>query len=71
MGQTAPPPAAGEAGALKQLLAEAEKPVRSATDLVRFCTTPGKAASEYCDGYLEGATLIWRFKTACSIPSHS
>ena len=29
--------------------------------MLRLCHASDKAEADYCEGYLEGATLIWRF----------
>ena len=50
---------------LERRRAQAENP-RSATDLVSFCTSADAKEQEYCDGYIDGATLIWKYGTACA-----
>lgn len=50
---------------LEQSLAQAETP-RSASDLVSLCTSADADSLAYCKGYIDGATHIWKYWTACA-----
>jgi len=50
---------------IEKYLETAEYP-RSASDLVGLCSSVDNEKLSYCDGYIEGATHIWKYWTACS-----
>jgi hypothetical protein len=39
---------------------------RSASELVSFCSSVDADELAYCEGYIDGATLIWKLSTACT-----
>ena len=39
---------------------------RLASELFRFCNSSDADRLAYCDGYIQGATYIWKFQHACS-----
>jgi hypothetical protein len=44
--------------------------VRSASDLVGFCTSTNLDRLAYCEGYIELATRSWKYSTACESQTH-
>lgn len=40
--------------------------LRSTSELVRLCTSTDPDRLAYCEGYIEGATHLWKLHTACS-----
>lgn len=39
---------------------------RSTSELVRLCTSTDPDRLAYCEGYIEGATHLWKLNTACT-----
>lgn len=39
---------------------------RSASELVNYCSSDDADELAYCEGYIDGATLIWKLSTACT-----
>lgn len=60
-----PQATAGTPSLLQQLRAKSDKGPMSSEDLLAVCRSTGAEESEYCDGYIDGASLMWRYWTAC------
>jgi len=62
--------ALADENSLEKDLANAVTP-RSASELIKLCTSTDPDRLAYCEGYIDGAMHIWKYSTACQSPTIS
>lgn len=62
--------ALADESSLEKDLANAETG-RSASELIKLCTSADPDRLTYCEGYIDGAMHIWKYITACQSPTIS
>ena len=50
---------------------EKSEPVRTASELIKLCSSSNPDMVSYCEGYIESALYSWKLITACSSPIQS